>query len=208
MMLARREAEKRTKEQAILAGLVAALTWEHPKEKEADPIQWAPRIMIYPEEAERVMEKVVTGKWHTLPPELELIGQRIANPREGWTRNVSFDMLSYEEARKRDPRVDSLMLLPENAAVRAHGFVCEDGPELLNQEEQDAAQDGGEVLEGVYSPGCVALDQAKISMTSGTAGTGVGTQPVVECTGGLGGRIGIQSIQERVPTPVPSDNEE
>jgi hypothetical protein len=74
MILAGREAAEKTTEQTELAGLVAALTWEHPKEKVADQAQWEPRRIIYPEEAERVMEKVLAGKWHTLPPELELTG--------------------------------------------------------------------------------------------------------------------------------------
>jgi hypothetical protein len=34
------------------------------------------------------------------------------------------------------------------------------------------------------------------------------TQPVRVCTGDLGGGIGIQSAQERIPTPIPSDDEE
>jgi hypothetical protein len=35
--------------------------------------------VIYPEEAERVVEKALAGKGHTLPTELEVIGQEIAN---------------------------------------------------------------------------------------------------------------------------------
>jgi hypothetical protein len=62
-------------------------------------------------------------------------------------------MLSYEEARKRDPRVDSWMLLSENAALSAHGFICEDGPELPKEEGQEAAQEDGEVLEGIPEDG-------------------------------------------------------
>jgi hypothetical protein len=107
MILAGKEAAEKTKEQAALAGIVAALTWEHPRERVADPVQWAPRMIVYPEEAERVMEIVQAGKWHTLPPEHELIGQQIASPREGWARNVYLSMLGYEEARRQDPRVDS-----------------------------------------------------------------------------------------------------
>jgi hypothetical protein len=143
-----------------------------------------------------------------LPPELELTGQEIANLSDWWSRNVSFNMLSYEEARKRGPRVDSSMLLAENAALSAHAFICEDGPELPKEEGQEAAQDGGEVLEGVYTPGCESLDQARIPASSEMPRTGVSTEPVGECTGGWGGGIGIQSPQERIPTPVPSDEDD
>jgi hypothetical protein len=91
--------------------------------------------------------------------------QQIASLREGWTRNVHLSMLGYEEVRKQDPRVDSWMLLAEKAALSAHGYICEDGPELLREEGQEAAQEGGEVLEGMYAPGCGSLEQARIRGT-------------------------------------------
>jgi hypothetical protein len=129
-------------------------------------------VIIFPEEAERVVEKVLTGKWHTLPPEMELVGQQIAVLREGLTRNVSFNMLGYEEAREQDPSVDGWLLLAENAALSAPGFICEDGPELPKEEGQEAAQEVGEVLERMYAPGCESMEQAMIPMNSG-AGIGV-----------------------------------
>jgi hypothetical protein len=42
------------------------------------------------------------------------------------------------------------MLLAENAA---HGFICEDGPELPEEEGQESAQKGREWLEGMYEDG-------------------------------------------------------
>jgi hypothetical protein len=50
------------------------------------------------------------------------------------------------------------MLLAENAALSAHGFICEDGPELPKEKGQEAAQEGGDVLEGMYAPGCESLE--------------------------------------------------
>jgi hypothetical protein len=81
---------------------------------------------------------------------LELIGQEIANMSDRWSRSVSFNMLSYEEARMRDSRVDSWMLLAENAALSAYGFICEDGPELPKEEGHEAEQEDGE---GMHAPG-------------------------------------------------------
>jgi hypothetical protein len=71
---------------------------------------------------------------------------------DGWSRNVSFNMLRYEEARKRDPRVD------RGCCSRR---ICEDGPEL----PKEAAQEGGEVLERTYAAGCESLDQAATGST-------------------------------------------
>jgi hypothetical protein len=138
---------------------------------------------------ERVVEKALIGKWHTLPADLEQIGQEVANLCSGWARNVSFRMLRYDEARNQDPRVDSWMLLAENASLSAHGFICEDGPELPKEKGQEAAQEGGETLERMYAQGCDSLEQAKLQ---GAHGTGAG----------------IQSAQERTPTPVPSDEDD
>jgi hypothetical protein len=39
------------------------------------------------------------------------------------------------------------MLLAENAALSARGFICDDGPELPKEKGQEAAQEGGETLE-------------------------------------------------------------
>jgi hypothetical protein len=109
MTLAKRETPEMTKDQTALAGLSAALTWEHPREKTADPIQWAPRTIIYPEEMERVMEAVMTGRFHTLQPASETIGAQIASLGDGREKNVAFVMLSYDEVRKLDPLVTATL---------------------------------------------------------------------------------------------------
>jgi hypothetical protein len=76
-------------------------------------------------------------------------------------------MLRYEEARNQDPRVDGWMLLAQNAALSAHGFICEDGPELPKEKGQETAQEGGETLEGMYAQGCESLDQARLQGNQG-----------------------------------------
>jgi hypothetical protein len=155
-------------------------------------------VIIYPEEAERVVDKVQTGKWHALPPEMELIGQEIASLSDWWSRNVRVSMLSYEEARRLDPRVDSWMLLAESAALSAHGFICEDGRELPREEGQEAAQEGRKVFflgGGMYAPGCKSLDQARIPANPGMPRTGVRTVPAEVCTSG--GGMGSQGVEER-----------
>jgi hypothetical protein len=165
---------------------------------------------------ERVVEKALAGKWHTLPAELELIGQEIANMSGGWARNVNFRLLRYEEARNQDPRVDSWMLLAENAALSAHGFICEDGPELLKEKGQEAAQEGGETLEGMYTQGCESLEQARIQTVSGALGTEEDEEMRREQVqwlrslrqGDQEKGMSTQSTQERTPTPVPSDEDD
>jgi hypothetical protein len=76
------------------------------------------------------VESVKAGRCNTLPPDIELFGSEIAALYEGWAKNVTFAMLSYDEARKLDPNVDNWMLLAENAASGAHTFIWEDPPVL------------------------------------------------------------------------------
>jgi hypothetical protein len=92
------------------------------------------------------------------------------------------------------------MMIAENATLSAHGFICEDGPELPKEDGQGAAQEGGETLEGMYAPGCGWLEQARIR---GSVGAGIGAGPVGEYPGGPGRESSIQSAQKRIPTPVP-----
>jgi hypothetical protein len=106
MTLTGREAPEMAKEQAAPAGLLAALTWERPSEKKADPILWAPRTITYQEEAEKVMEAVKAGRRQTFQPEIELVGAQIASLCEAWEGNVAFAMPSHEEARQLDPKID------------------------------------------------------------------------------------------------------
>jgi hypothetical protein len=80
-------------------------------------------------------------------------GRMFRDPTMGLPfRKVSFDMLGYEEARRQDSRADIWMLLAENAALSARGFICEDGTELPKEEGQEAAQEEREALEKMYAP--------------------------------------------------------
>jgi hypothetical protein len=45
-------------------------------------------------------------------------------------RNVDFKMFSYEEALAADPIVDKWISFAQNAALDAHTYILEDGPEL------------------------------------------------------------------------------
>jgi hypothetical protein len=60
----------------------------------------------------------------------------------------------------------------------------------------------------MYATGCVSLEQARIRMSSGMPRIGVGTQQVEKRTRELEGGGGIQSAQGRVPTPVPSEEDD
>jgi hypothetical protein len=94
---------------------------------------------------------------------------RVSSLCEGWKRNVIISWLSYDEARQLDPNVDSRMLLAENAALSAHPFICEDGPEIPNA-HGPYAEVGGQILERMYAQGCSSLQDSRIREVSGRAG--------------------------------------
>jgi hypothetical protein len=108
------------------------------------------------------------------------------------------------------------MLLAENTALTAHGFICEDGPELPKEKGQEAAQEGGETLEGMHIHGCESLEQARIQKIPGASGTKEDGEKRRRQFQWLRSfrqgdqEIGIstQSTQERTPTPVPSDEDD
>jgi hypothetical protein len=143
------------REQAALAGLLAALTWEHPPEKTPDPIQWDPRPVACPKEAEGVMGAVRAGRCNTLSPDVELVGAEKAALCSGWEGNVTFALLSDDEARQLDPKVDTWMLPAQNAALGAHALILEDSPELpkVPQARRPARRRRRRCLEGYVRRG-------------------------------------------------------
>jgi hypothetical protein len=72
MTLARKEAPELSTEQAAPAGLLAAITWEHSREKMPDPIQSAPKTVVYPKEIEGIMDTFKIGQ-HTLSLDIEQV---------------------------------------------------------------------------------------------------------------------------------------
>jgi hypothetical protein len=69
--------------------------------------------------------------------------------------------------------VAMLIQLAQIAALGSHPYILEDGPELPKTSESHA-DPGGEVLEGMYTEGCISIEEARIRGSSGGAG-GLGT---------------------------------
>jgi hypothetical protein len=68
-----------------------------------------------------------------------------------WEKNVDFKMFSYEEALATNSIVAQWTSFAQNAALSAHTYILEDGPELLKSCSPHA-EEGGEVLERMYLP--------------------------------------------------------
>jgi hypothetical protein len=126
------------KEQTTICGLLAALRWEHPREKDPDPTFWAPWTIIYPMEIAELIGKIRNGQSNLISDDLEGVCRNIAVMIKAWERNVDFKMFSHEEALATDPIVASWILLAKNGALGAHTYILEDRPELPKSSGPDA----------------------------------------------------------------------
>jgi hypothetical protein len=70
-ILTGKESPELTKAQAAIAGLLAGITSEHPREKTPEPIKWRPRTVVSPTEIMDVMEVVMLGRYKRLSPDIE-----------------------------------------------------------------------------------------------------------------------------------------
>jgi hypothetical protein len=75
-----------------------------------------------------------------------LVCAEIARLSDARARNGTFVLISYDEARRVEPIVDSWTGFAENASMGVHTLICEDGP-VLPKEPGTRAEKGGEVLE-------------------------------------------------------------
>jgi hypothetical protein len=74
---------------------------------------------------------------------------------------MPFALLSDDEIRQAEPMVDSWTSLAQNAALSAHTLILEDRPELPKVPGRHA-EEGREILEGMFIEGCASLAWLRI----------------------------------------------
>jgi hypothetical protein len=194
MAFARREDPALTRQHTAICGLLTALGWEHPSEKDPDHVLWAPRTIIYPVDTADLIPKIRTGHSNLIPDDRAGVRGDIGVLISAWERNVDFKMFSHEEALATDPIIASWILFAQNGALGAHTYILEDGPELPKS-SGPGAPEGGEVLEGMSAQGCTTIEESRIHGRSERAGGHV------SAAGGRSGPAGIVSNDHRiVPT--------
>jgi hypothetical protein len=109
MTLTGKEAPELSTEHAALSGVSAALTWQNPREKPPDPIQWAPGMAVYPMEIAGIIDVVKSGQQHTISPDIELVCAEISDLSEEWAGNVTVALVASEEPLEVEPKVASWM---------------------------------------------------------------------------------------------------
>jgi hypothetical protein len=113
--------------------------------------------MVYPREIAGIIDVVNFGPRHTLAPDIERVYTEVEGLRVSWERNLAFTLLSYDEARKNDPMVDSWIALAQNPALGAHTLILADCP-VPPKESGPHAETGSDVLEGMCAQGCTTID--------------------------------------------------
>jgi hypothetical protein len=86
-----------------------------------------------------------------------------------WESNIALKLMSYEEALATDPIVASWISFAQNAALGSQIYILEDGPWLIAVSGSHA-DEGGEILEGMYAQGCTSIEDSRIRGRSGMAG--------------------------------------
>jgi hypothetical protein len=77
--------------------------------------------------------------------------------------------MTYEEELATDPIVASWISFAQNGALGSHTYILEDRPWLLAV-SGPYADEGGEILEGMYAQGCTSIEDSRIRGRSGRAG--------------------------------------
>jgi hypothetical protein len=108
-----------------------------------------------------LIDKIRTGHSNLITDDFAGACRNIAVLMSSLERNIDFKMPSYEEALAADPIVAAWILFAQNAALSAHKYVLEDGPELPKSPDP-RAEEGGEVLEGMYAQGCMPIEESRI----------------------------------------------
>jgi hypothetical protein len=154
-----------------ICALLAALRSEHPKARNPDTglVSWDPRTIIYPLEIADLIGKITSGHSSLVPDELVGVCGEIETLICAWERNVTFKIVSHEEALAESPIVASWISFAQNAALGAYTYILEDGPELPKSSGSHA-EERGEILEGMYTQGCTMIEESRIRADSGRAG--------------------------------------
>jgi hypothetical protein len=118
---------------ALFDGVIHAFRWEHPSEHATQARRWDARAIVYPNSIAGHMEGITSGRYYTLPPELEAMGYEISMLSSQWVDGVHFSPICFDDAAVRDGTpfsIASWVSLAQNATLGAHPMVLEDGPVL------------------------------------------------------------------------------
>jgi hypothetical protein len=123
------------------------------------------RVIVYPTRLRELYERLRIPSTrpfddsYTLYEEIGLGFQTCDAVYEPQFLNFEAAQNQYGDYTLRE-HVGSWMNLAENAALAGHMLYLEDGPEIVDPEQE---KDQDEVLVNMYAPGCTSADQARLT---------------------------------------------
>jgi hypothetical protein len=159
----------RSREAAILSAMFEAISWRHPLENGVIGPRKGQRVIMYPKEITGLPQVLCTRDVDVqddLEDHSELYAAILQESdafecpplflREDCDQITSHPMWSI--------KVPEWLITAARVATGNRRRVLENGPDVMNSDEEDAKKDEhGEELTGMYAPECASLDQARIS---------------------------------------------
>jgi hypothetical protein len=115
------------------------------------------------------MDLVKSGRQRMLPPNYEHIGFQTARVCAARASHPDLKLCNCVEALEADSAVGKWIQLAQTAALGFHPYILEDGPEIPTVGGPHA-EEGGEILEGMYAEGCTSIEDSRLHAQSGRAG--------------------------------------
>jgi hypothetical protein len=155
-----------SRESAILTAVAEAVNWKHALE--GDGPRQGQRVVIYPKELSQ-LDQVLSSEnpdidsedghpiaYATIIQAVHSYENRPLILREDHEQITSDPVKSME--------VSKWMNTVARVAIGSRRRVLENGPDVMHSDDGDAMkEDRGDVLTGMYAPGCASLSQAKLS---------------------------------------------
>jgi hypothetical protein len=155
-----------SRESAILSAVAEAVTWEHAME--VDGPRKGLRVVIYPKELTQLEQVLSTGDPSVDSEDGHPIAYTtIIQAAQSYERMPLFLREDYEQITSNPTwsvEVPKWLNTASRVATGSRRRVLENGPDVMRSDEEDALKDEhGEELTGMYAPGCISLEQAKMT---------------------------------------------
>jgi hypothetical protein len=155
-----------SREAAILSAMYEAVAWKHSLETVMNGPRKGQRVIIYPKELTGIAQ-VLSTRNVTVQDDLEdhsELYSAILTESDMFEKPPLFVREDSDEITSHlvwAVEIAKWMFTAAKVATGSRPRVLEDGPDMVNSDDEDAKKDDhGEELRGVYAPGCLSLEQA------------------------------------------------
>jgi hypothetical protein len=160
--------DNRSREGAILSAIVEATTWKHALEDMIPGLRQGQRVIIYPKELTG-LPQVLASRNIIIPDEEDHseLYSAILQASDSFERPPLFLREDCDQITSHpvwSVEVPKWMITAARVATGSRRRVLENGPDTMNSGDEDAVtEEHGDELSGMYAPGCVSLDDARLT---------------------------------------------